>query len=97
MSISLKEIVKDPEWQKIRKELIGKWNNSPKLCCSKLSTFLGNISSTSDDKLRIVMNYLTGSGFRMGKIKHSCVQNIRNDISNEMKNRKLKKHYENKL
>lgn len=85
----IREIVKDPKWQKVRESLIGKWANDPEWCCQQLRQFLGNLSSTSEDNLRIVMNYLTGTGFRTGRIKHQCIQKIRDDISNELRTRKL--------
>ena len=53
--------------------------------------FLGSLRNTSDEKLRIVMNYLTGTGFRTGRIKHSCISNLRGQISAEIKRRKFAK------
>jgi hypothetical protein len=85
---SMKELVQDPEWQKLRSSFIGTWKTNQTQNCSKLRNYLGNISTCDEKKLRIVMNYLTGSGFRMGKIKHPCIQNLRNDISKELKRRK---------
>jgi hypothetical protein len=35
------------------------------------------------------MNYLTGTGFRTGRIKHPCISKIRASISAEMKRRKF--------
>lgn len=85
---SISELVKSPEWQKVRKSLLGKWTNEPEWCCQQLRNYLGNITTTSDDKLRIVMNYLTGTAFRIGKIKPPCVIKLRGEISAEMKRRK---------
>jgi len=87
----IKDLVKDPEWQKVRESLVGQWKSRPEWCCKQLRTYLGPINKTSDDKLRIVMNYLTGSAFRMGKIKHPCIISIRTQISVEMKKRKAKR------
>jgi len=84
----ISEITKDPNWQKVRKSLLGKWKENPTWCCNQLKQYLGNIRTTDEKKLRIVMNYLTGFGFRMGKIKNQCIQNIRDSISNEKKRRK---------
>lgn len=86
---SMKDLVQDKEWQQIRQSLLGKWKNNPTENCKILRSYLGNVSECKEKKLRIVMNYLTGSGFRMGKIKHSCIQSLRNDISKELKRRKL--------
>lgn len=84
----IRDIVKDETWQKVRTQLLGKWKSEPQQCCKLLRDYLGNISKTSDTKLRIVMNYLTGTGFRTGKIKHDCISQLRTQISVEMKVRK---------
>lgn len=86
---SMNDLVQDKEWQQLRQSLLGKWKNDPIRNCKILRSYLRNISECTEKKLRIVMNYLTGSGFRMGKIKHSCIQSLRNDISKELKRRKL--------
>lgn len=86
---SMKDLVNDPEWQELRQSLIGTWKTNQVSNCKRLRSYLGNIRNCEERKLRIVMNYLTGSGFRMGIIKHDCIQNLRNDISNELKRRKF--------
>jgi len=88
---NIQELVKDSEWQKIRKSLLGKWKENPNWCCNQLKKYLGNISTTDENKLKIVMNYLTGSGFRSGKISHPCITDLRGKISAEMKKRKFAK------
>ena len=89
---SIQELVKDPVWQKTRKSLLKKWNEKPEWCCEQLRLYLDEpIRKASEDKLRIVMNYLVGSGFRMGKIKHKCITQLRGEISAELKIRKFKK------
>ena len=88
--VRIKDLVKDPEWQKVRESLVGKWSSKPRWCCTQLQKFLGNISKTSNNKVKIVMNYLTGTGFRAGKIKHKCITNLRTKLSVEIKKRKAK-------
>ena len=83
-------LVKDKEWQKVRESLVGQWTKRPEWCCKQLREYLGPIHKTEDKKLRIVMNYLTGTGFRMEKIKHKCIQKLRSEISAEMKKRKFR-------
>ena len=82
----IKELVKDSEWQKLREDLKGKWTKDPLGNCHKLRSYLGSMND--EKKLRIVMNYLVGSGFRTGKIKHPCIQKLRNDISKALKENK---------
>lgn len=89
----IRDIVKDASWQKVRKSLLGQWKERPEWCCTQLRSYLGAVGSASDDKLRIVMNYLTGTGFRTGNIKHPCISKIRTSISMEIKKRKAKKEW----
>lgn len=87
----VKELVKNAEWQRVRESLLGKWKENPTWCCNKLKNFLGPLTKASDEKLKIMMNYLTGSGFRSGNIKANCVSNLRLQVSLEMKRRKKNK------
>lgn len=86
-------LVRSPEWQAVRKSLLGQWKNDPVACCNKLKKYLGPIHKTSNDKIRVVMNYLTGTGFRTGKIKHPCISMLRSQMSSEIKIRKAKKKW----
>jgi hypothetical protein len=92
----MRELVKRDDWQKVRESLLKKWKTDPKGNCAKLRKFLGNIKTTEDDKLYIVMNYLTGTGFRTGRIKHECITKLRAEISVEMKRRKYDNEMKNK-
>jgi hypothetical protein len=83
-------LVRSSSWQAVRKSLLGQWARRPQWCCSQLRKYLGPINKTSTDKLNVVMNYLTGTGFRTGIIKHACVSNLRKQISAERKRRKAK-------
>jgi hypothetical protein len=89
----VKDIVKRPDWQAVRKRLLGQWKERPHWACSQLKRWLGPTSQASNDKLRIVMNYLTGTGFRTGRIKPQCVIRLRTQISVEIKKRKAKKRW----
>jgi len=84
----IRDIVRDPKWQKVRKSLLGQWKKRPEWCVKQLRLYLGPIPKASDDKLRIVGNYTTGTGFRIGRIKHPSIQQLRDDISKERKRRK---------
>ena len=90
MSDKIRDIVKDKEWQKVRVSLLGQWSENPERCCGILKKYMGKMTSITNVKLRIVMNYLTGTGFRTGKIKHKCISAIRKDISGKIKIRKMK-------
>lgn len=86
-------LVKDPSWQALRKSLIGKWSENPEQCCNQLRRYLGPIQSTSKDKIKVVQNYLTGTGFRTGRIKHLCITKLRSQLSMERKKRISKKEW----
>jgi CRISPR/Cas system-associated protein Csm6 len=90
----IRDLVRDQEWQKVRKSLLGQWKEKPEWCCAQLNRYLGSTSSTTNKKIRIVMNYLTGTGFRTGRITHSCITKIRTQLSAEIKKRKAKKTWE---
>jgi hypothetical protein len=82
------KLVRDDTWQAVRKSLLGQWKEHPEQCCSKLRIYLGAISTTDNDKIRVVMNYLVGTGFRTGTIKHPCISALRTQMSSETKKRK---------
>lgn len=81
------KLVKDPGWQAVRTSLLGQWSSRPTWCCSQLRKYLGAVNSTSNDKIKVVMNYLTGTGFRTGRIKHACISSLRKALSDERKRR----------
>jgi hypothetical protein len=87
----IKKLVLDTEWQAVRKSMLHQWKEKPTWCCMRLHNYLGSVQTAYDNKLRIVMNYLTGSGFRSGRIKHPCISDLRAQISAERKRRKFKK------
>jgi len=89
MNKTMKQMVDRSDWQYVRESLLGQWTERPEWCCSQLRKFLGNVTSASEEKLRIVMNYLVGSGFRTGRIKHKCISNLRARISMELRKRKF--------
>ena len=85
---TMKELVDRKDWQDLRKSLVGTWNKTPEENVKKLRKFLGDIEKCENEKLLIVFNYLTGSGFRTGKINHPDIDKLRKDIMIEIKIRK---------
>lgn len=83
----VQELVRDPGWQELRKSFIGTWMISPQENCRKLRAFLGGASAEmwgSWEKLRIVLNYLTGSGFRSGRIRHPDIDVLLKEVKQEL-------------
>jgi len=87
------KLVGTSEWERVRKSLLGRWKENPESCCNQLRIFMGNVSYTSNDKIRVVMNYLTSTGFRTGRIKHPCITKLRSQMSSEIKIRKARKEW----
>ncbi len=85
---AMRDLVKDPDWQKLRQSLVGTWKLTPEQNVRKIRKYLGPIRKTENRKLTIVMNYLTGSGFRIGRIFHPSITKLRKEVSNEIKRRK---------
>lgn len=84
------KLVKDPGWQAVRQSMLKQWSHRPTWCCTQLRRYLGSIKTTSKDKIDVVMNYLTGTAFRVGRIKHPCISSLRKELSEERKRRKEK-------
>lgn len=62
----IQQVVADPEWQDIRSALKGTWKTTPEINVKILDSYLGD--GTNPWKVRRVLNYMTGSGFRIGII-----------------------------
>jgi hypothetical protein len=88
---SVSELVQDPGWQKIRVSLLGRWKGSPEWCINQLKGYLGSIDDAPDDRLIIILNYLTGTAFRTGMISsrdNPQIAELRTGVSNQLKGRK---------
>ena len=83
----------DKEWQKLRESLVGTWMKHAPENVRKLRHYLGNLRTTTNEKLIIVLNYLVGTGFRTGRIKHSDISKLRKEITEEIRLRKEEKRW----
>ena len=88
----IKEIVNDPTWQALRESFVGTWIESPTTNVKKLREYLGE--NPGYEKLRRVQNYLTGSGFRSGKIKHLEIDQLLSSVTKQLKEKKMKRGQE---
>lgn len=70
----IREVVNDPQWQALRKSLVGTWKRDPAGNVAKLRSYLGG----GDDPLRNrrILNYLTGSAFRIGIVSHPSISEL---------------------
>lgn len=69
--IPIKQVVDDPEWQALRRSLVGTWKRTADANVERLASYLGDGS----DPLRVrrIVNYLTGSAFRIGVISSPAI------------------------
>ncbi len=80
----ISDIVKDPEWQELRKSLVGTWKISPEDNVNKLRNYLGSRPWKNINKMRIVRNYISGTAFRLGKIQNIEINKLKEDIKNDL-------------
>jgi hypothetical protein len=88
LNMKIQDIVQLPEWQNLRKYFVGKWKLQPEKNLQLLKEFAGNLNTISNRRLRIIQNYLTGSGFRIGIISSVDIANFTNEVRQEVVNRK---------
>ena len=80
---NIKKIVDDPQWQALRQSMVGTWTLMASDNCRKLRNYLGDF--TDPLKNRRVLNYLTGTAFRIGRIHSEDVKQLINDIKCQTK------------
>jgi hypothetical protein len=76
----IREVVADAEWQTIRLSFLGTWKN-PKKAQANVEVLRAYVSPFSNPlKVRRVLNYLTGSAFRMGIIHSPEIEALREEV-----------------
>lgn len=88
LGVNIKDIVALPEWQTLRESFVGKWKSQPDENLSMLKEFAGNLETLSNRRLRIVQNYVTGSGFRIGVISSPEILKFIEEVRSEVIQRK---------
>ena len=70
----IREVVKDPTWQALRRALLGTWKHDPAASAFLLLRYVGD----GADVWRVarVYNYLTGTAFRTGAIRHPDIDHL---------------------
>jgi len=82
----IREIVNREDWQQLRKSLVGTWKRNQVENVGKLRSWLEQCN-WGDRELRIMHNYLTGSGFRIGIISHPEIDMLLEEVRNERRKR----------
>lgn len=75
---NIKVVVAEPGWQEIRHKLVGTWKDTPDENIKLLEDWLEDGSDPI--RVRQVLNYLTGSGFRIGIITHPEIDRLRDKV-----------------
>lgn len=78
--MDIRVIVAELGWQEIRHSFIGTWKNKDKVKgnVQRLRDWLGDGSDPI--KVRQVLNYVTGSGFRIGIISDPAIERFRDEV-----------------
>ena len=81
----IKKLVDDPVWQALRKSFLNTWRSQPEKNIKALRDYLGNMEDKR--KLRRVLNYLTGTGFRTKTISHPSINHLLSEVRVAMRNK----------
>ena len=65
-AMHIRQVVDDAEWQRLRESFLGTWKHTPAKNTERLREYLEQ-ATPQDEWLRVrrVLNYLTGTGFRI--------------------------------
>jgi hypothetical protein len=77
----LREYVKDARWQALRGALVGTWMVHPCANVVRLRRYLGrSIRNPDSPRFVRVYNYITGTAFRTGRIKHPELTRLHKEL-----------------
>jgi hypothetical protein len=82
-NLKIQIVVADRGWQELRGSFVGTWKHTPEENVKRLSDYVGDMNDPL--KVRRVLNYLTGSAFRIGIVEGSGVEELRKKIRNSWK------------
>jgi len=77
--MNIQVVVDDPEWQKLRLWLKGKWAPHGPECVQRMREYFEK-DKTDPYRIRRLLNYLTCSGFRTGAIKEPSADKLREEV-----------------
>ena len=77
-ALNIKVVVDDKEWQSLRESFLGSWKSEPIENVIKLREYIQDMSCPF--RVRRVLNYLTGTAFRIGIISHPEVTKLLNEV-----------------
>lgn len=75
----IREVVNDEYWQALRTSFLGTWKSTPMQNVARLRRYL-NDEDWGVDAVARVLNYLTGTAFRIGAIDAPSITLLREDL-----------------
>lgn len=91
-SIPIQQLVDYPEWQRLRKLLLGTWSFNCEENTLKLHNFINQYQNKRDFaiRVRIVFNYINGTYFRINNYKLcKSIKVLREKLKDVIKNEKF--------
>jgi len=76
---NIQVVVDDPEWQKLRLWLKGKWAQQGQECIKRMRDYF-EVDKENPWRVRRLLNYLTCSGFRTGAIQEPSAPALREEV-----------------
>jgi len=76
--LDIRDVVRDPQWQRLRQGLVGTWKRQPAENVRLLRDYAGDF--TDPLRLRRLHNYLTGTAFRIGAIQHPDITALLQEV-----------------
>lgn len=76
---NIQVVVDDPEWQKLRLWLKGKWALHGPECIRRMRNYF-EVDKENPWRVRRLLNYLTCSGFRTGAIQEPSAPALREEV-----------------
>ena len=81
--MDIRVVVAEEKWQELRTSFVGTWKHTPVENVKRLREYVGDM--TDPLKVRRVLNYLTGSAFRIGIIEGNGIEELREEIRTSWK------------
>lgn len=75
----IRAIVAQPKWQALRASFVGTWKHTPDDNVVRLRQYLDEEGWQPDAVVR-VLNYLTGTAFRIGLITSPAIEALRYEV-----------------
>jgi len=76
----IRDIVDNSQWQNVRKSLLNNWKLKPIKNVNILKNYLKTGNGNIKFRALRIYNYLTGTAFRIGMIKHKEIDKLKKEV-----------------